>query len=161
MASPKLFFGTRRTNAMLQVGRGYLDRGLEYDFDAKTNRYAPGGSAGECIFISLYAVVTFTASMVFSLMPIVDGVELEAQTITLVQNATATRQTRVFELGLSVPVLIGGVERARVSPRGTWFQIRAATGFVVSGDPANQLVVDGLTLEYLVVRESQQPRTAR
>lgn len=161
MAAPKLFFGTRNTNALLQVGRGYQDRVMNYDLDAKTNRYAPAGAGGECIFTSLYAVVTFTRNLVLSITPIVDGAELETQEIRLTQNLTESRQTRAFELGLSVPVTVAAVERARVSPRGTWFQVRVQTTFEATGDTPQSVIIDGLEVEYQVVRESQQPGVAR
>lgn len=161
MARPKLFFGTRNLNAFLEANRGYLDRSVNYDLYAKTNRYAPAGAGGEAIFTSLYAVVTHTATMTLYITPILDGTALETQQIALVQNAQAARQTRAFELGLSVPVLVGGVEKGRVSPRGTWLQVLVETRFATNGQTPAQVLIDGLEMEYQVVRESQQPGVAR
>ncbi len=161
MAAPKLFFGTRNANAMLEVDRSFLDRAAKYDLYAKTNRYAPAGAGGECIFTSLYAVFTFTASMVLYLTPILDGANLETITVTLTQNPTATKQSKAFELGLSVPLLVAGVERGRVSPRGTWLQVLAETRHVINGTTGTQVVIDGIEVEYEIVREAQQPGTAR
>jgi hypothetical protein len=153
MATPKLFFGTRNANAMLEVGRGYLDRGEDYALSAKTNKYAPAGAGGECIFTSLWAVFTFTATMVVYVTPIVDEVALERQTVNLVQNALYTRHSEIVELGLSVPITVAAVERGRVSPRGTWFQ-----ALVETEDVEVQLIVDGLEVEYEVVREGRMPQ---
>ncbi len=161
MAAPKLFFGTRSTNALLEVGRGFLDRAIAYDLYAKTDPWRPAGLDGESIFPSLYAVVSFTASVTLYLTPYVDGVALETKTISLVQNGSATRQTRAFELGLSVPVAHLGTTRARVAPRGTVFQVLAETRHVLNATTPTQVIIEGLSAEYEVVRESMQPGTAR
>lgn len=154
MAAPKLFFGTRGSTGFMEVDRGYLDRGIIYNLYAKTNRYAPAGAGGECVFPSLYVVVTFTQSMLLYITPIVDGASLETQVIGLNANLTSTRQTRIFELGLSVPVMLGATERGRQAPRGTWFQALVETRFNGTTDVPNQLIIEGLEVEYDVVRET-------
>ena len=156
MAAPKLFFGTRGSTGFMEVDRGYLDRGVIYNLYAKTNRYAPAGAGGECIFPSLFVVVTFTQTMLLYLTPYVDGVALETKVIGLNANLSSTRQTRVFELGLSVPVMLSGVERSRQAPRGTWFQCLVETRFNGTTDVPNQLIVEGLEVEYEVVRETME-----
>lgn len=154
MATPKLFVGTRGTNGLLEADRGYKDRTVAYALSAKTNRYAPAGAGGECIFTSLYAVVTFSASVTVSFTPYIDGVALETQTISFVQNALVTRQTVSRELALSVPILVAAVERGRVTPRGTWCQVE------VSSDDSVQVIIEGIEIEYEVVRESKMPGVA-
>lgn len=169
METPLLFFGSREDSAFLLGDSkaqspdylNYLDRGEVYNLYAKTNRYAPAGAGGECIFTSLYAVFTFKKSMLVYVTPILDGAELETQTIQLLQNPTASRQTRAFELGLSVPLAVAGIERGRVAPRGTWMQTLVETRFNLSDQKPAQLIVDGIELEYEIVRESQMPGTAR
>lgn len=159
MPTPRTFLGTRDTNALLALDTGYEDRSEPYDLDAKTNRYAPAGEAGECIFTSLYVVLSYTRSITVYITPYVDGTALETQSIALVQNGSVTRQTVSRELGLSVPVTINGVERARVSPRGTWCQCRVETRFAVGGI-ATDVDIEGLWIEYEVVRESKMPGVA-
>jgi len=153
LTPPKLFFGTRGSTGLLEVDRGYKDRGIIYDLYAKTNRYAPAGAGGECIFPSLYAVVTFTETMLLYLTSLVDGVALETLIIPLV-SAGSARQTRSFELGLSVPLMVGGVEKGRQAPRGTWYQCLVETRFDAVANLPNQLIIEGLEVEYEVVRET-------
>ncbi len=159
MPTPNTFLGTRGTNALLKIDTNYIDRAEAYDLDAKTNRYAPAGEGGECIFTSLYCVLTYKAHVTVYFTPILDGVELETQSVVLDQNAAITSQTVSRELALSVPITVAGVERGRVSPRGTWMQFRVTTQFAVGGG-ATQVVVEGLVLEFEVVRESKMPGVA-
>jgi hypothetical protein len=161
MPTPKLFYGTRGSTGFLEVGRGYKDRGVQYQMYAKTNRYAPAGPSGECIFPTLYAIVTFTESMFLYLTPFVDGVALGLQYVQMIANASSSQQTRTFELGLGVPVVLNGVERSQQAPRGTWIQVLVETHFNDINNIANQLVIEGLEVEYEVVRETIQPGTGR
>lgn len=161
MSAPKLFFGTRGSTAFMEVDRGYKDRGVQYQMYAKTNRYAPAGPSGECIFPSLFAIVTFTESMYLYLTPYLDGVALGTKLIHMVANATSSRQTRTFEMGLSVPVVVNGVERLEQAPRGTWFQVLVETHFNDINDIANQLIVEGLEVEYEVVGDTIEVGTGR
>lgn len=161
MPAPKLFFGTRGSTGFMEVDRGYKDRGVQYQMYAKTNRYAPAGPSGECIFPSLYAVVTFTESMFLYLTPFVDGAALGTKVIQMIANATSTRQTRTFEMGLSVPVILNGVERGQQAPRGTWFQVLVETHFNDINDIANQLIVEGCEVEYEIVSETIEVGTGR
>jgi len=146
---------------MLEVGVGYLDRVAKYDLYAMTDPLRPAGADGEAIFPSLYAVVSHTAAMTLYFTPYLDGAALDTKTITLVQNALATRQTRSFEFGLSVPVTHLATTRARVAPRGTAFQVLVETRHIANATTPAQVIIEGLAVEYEIVREAMQPGKVR
>jgi len=143
-----LFLGEQGGNRLLRADDGYQDAGSAVPVRLETVPVAPAGPGGEAIFTALYVVLTATMAASVQVTPIVDGVELATQTITL--SAQASRKTTHHELGLSVALLEGATEVARFAARGTWFQARISVSALAAGD----LIVDGLALEHEVVRES-------
>lgn len=103
---------------------GTDDAGTDIAFLALTNEVAPAGIGGECIFEEVFVALTrFNANTWnLTITPIVDGVELESQTITLA--GVANPVTEIINLGLSQPYLVDGVEESRTFPRGAWIALK-------------------------------------
>lgn len=152
MLTPRLFGGAG--DGLLLAGSTYLDDGEAYDALGKSNRVAPAGTGGECIFTSLYVTVTTYASDTrLVVTPYVDGVALAAQIINVPGVASSQGEVNVFELGLSIPYVVAMVERLRYYPRGTWLQVLVNTD---SGNVALAAqLVNSIEAEYEVVRETK------
>src|SRR5574341_267236 len=148
MSVPRLFLGELGGNRLLKADDGFQDASAAIVVRAETVPVAPAGPGGEAIFSALYLVLTATMAVTIQVTPIVDGVALEMQDITL--SAQTERKTTHHELGLSIPLMEGPTEMARFAPRGTWFQARIVVPALAAGD----LIIDGVSLEHEVVRES-------
>lgn len=156
---PRLFFGTRAGAALLEAGVGLDDNGEVFSVRARTNRVAPLGSTGECIFTRLFFTVVHHSPVSFQLTPIIDGRAYATQEVTLDGTAPPdgpfTEDTRLVdevEIGLSEPYLVGGVERLRQSPRGTWIEVQ------LTADDETYLRVDHMEVEYARVRARARPQ---
>lgn len=152
MAAPILYAGSR-TARLLQLGVGYTDDGIAYTLLGQSERIAPAGSGGECIFTLCYLTTRhFDTSVSVQVTPIIDNVAQATQTIALTGAASANgvgnRQTH--ELALSVPYSPSGTEQLRVAPRGTWFELVLATPNTTQA----KVLIETAELEYEVVRES-------
>jgi hypothetical protein len=148
MSTPRLFLGQSGGNALLKADDGYQDAGNPIAVRLETAPVSPAGPGGEAIFTALFLTFTNTMAATVSVTPIVDGTELASQTITL--PARTERTTTRHELGLSIPYTEGGQELLRTAPRGAWLQVRLSVAAIGPGD----LIFDGVSVEYEVVRES-------
>lgn len=135
----------------------YLDDGVIYEMLARSRPYAPAGAGGEAIFTMLYLVTThYDVSVSLFVTPYVDFAALATQQIDLIGAANPANKSTVHELALSVPYIVGGIERLRVAPRGTWFDVKVETK-IAAGNPASaRVVIDGGEVETEIVRESKQ-----
>lgn len=157
MPKPNMYVGAQSVTTLLALTEAnFRDAGpYDYNLVAKTNRAAPAGAGGECIFPALFLTTVHTAAVALYITPLVDGVALETQRLAL--PAAAADTVTAHEIGLSVPVLVGGNEVGRVYPRGTWFQVLIETRFDNVAEIAAKVAVDAIEFEYEVVRESKQP----
>jgi hypothetical protein len=150
MAAPILYVGSR-TDKVLKAGVGYDDDGVAYTALARSERLAPAGAGGECIFTMLYLTTRhYTSSVSINVTPIVDNVTLATQTIALTGAASTTGNRQTHELVLSLPYVRASVEQLRTAPRGTWIELLIES----SGTSAKQ-IVESAEIEYEVVRETQ------
>lgn len=153
MPKPVLYFGRRNQPAVVRAGDTELDHTEPFNVKAKTNRVAPAGAGGECVFTLVYLTVTFTASLTLYVTPFVDDTALEKTAVLLTENAAQSKQTRVYEIGLSIPLKAGdGTERGRYGPRGTWFQVMIETLFQGAGVP---FTIEQVEYEYEPVTETK------
>ena len=151
-----LFLGEAGGARLLEANQGSHDDGVKVLARLETTPAGPG-VGGEAIFTALYLGVTWTAEATIDVTPIISGanddgtpfeVELEVQQVTLPANAVPLSMTRL--LGLSVPLVVDGVERLRQAPRATWFRARLEALVHDEGD----LIFEGIGVEMEVVRES-------
>ncbi|KKM25825.1 hypothetical protein LCGC14_1591060 [marine sediment metagenome] len=145
--SDVLFYGEANGKRLFQSDTGHQDVDQAIAFLAESDPVAPAGVGGESIFTGLVCVFLHTMACTVVVTPIVDGVELETQSIVLGSEGTRTRVQ--VELGLSIPITHSAVERGRCAPQGTWFQVRLAITAIATGD----LIVEGVALEQEVVTE--------
>lgn len=162
MIEPILVLGKAGEPVILRVGEGYMDDDAAYEMLAKSRGVAPAGPGGECIFTLLYlTTLHYTEDVSVWITPIIDGTALETQRLDLTGVTDSTGERKTHEVGLSVPYLVGGVERLRFAPRGTWFEVQIETkyGDAETGAPttASKQIVESVELEYEVVRESMEP----
>lgn len=160
MITPLLFFGRTSTPALLKVGEGYTDDGEAYEMYARSRSVAPAGEDGECMFTLLYlTTLHYDTDVSVWITPVVDGAPLPTQRLDLdgVLDSIGERQTH--EVGLSLPYTVGGVERLRYAPRGTWFEVIVETKYgdaeAGAAPEAAKQIVESVVVEYEVVRESR------
>lgn len=147
--------GAAVPSLMRANGSSYLDDSVIFNASGKSNRVAPAGAGGECIFTVLYLTTThFDVNVSLFITPYVDGVALTRQRLNLVGVPGTDGETKVNEIGLSVGHSIAAVERLRYAPRGTWFQVLVETDAAVVALGAVQ--VAEVNVEYEVVRESKE-----
>lgn len=140
---------------LLANGAAYTDDSTAYNASGKTNKVAPAGAGGECIFTVLYLTTThFDVNVSLWITPYVDGVALTKQRLNLVGVPGSDGETKVNEIGLSVAHSVSAVERLRYAPRGTWFQVLVETDAAIVGLGA--CIVSEVEVEYEVVRESKE-----
>lgn len=159
---PRLFFGHRASPQILEAGASYLDRGITYHMLAKSVRLAPGGPSGECVFAALFLTIVHFADVRIFVRPIIDGVALPAQLFTLVADGPVTgpftesyRTVTVVEVGLSQAYMVGGVERLRTLPRGTWIEVEVQSA--MADMQQTYLRVDAAEVEHEVVVAPARP----
>jgi hypothetical protein len=158
MAGSRLFVGTRVGSQLAETGIGYADIAIPYTLLAKSDKVAPAGPAGECIFTSLYLTIAHFATIRLLVTPIVDEVPEPTQEITLVgldpvggPYTEENRAVEVVEVGLSKAFLVDGVERLRTYPRGTWFEV------LVESEVGTMQRIDAMELEHEVVVAPAKP----
>lgn len=144
MSAPILLFGEidRAVLAAPEVGRG--DDAAPVTMRVRSNRVAPDGPGGEALFEAVIITLRHQAAQTVTLRAYVDDVLV--QTTALALPAQPVLRSRTLEVRLSVPVLVGTVERGRVRPRGAWLQVELES---VGTEP---LAVDGCDLEFTSVR---------
>jgi hypothetical protein len=149
MSEPILVFGQGGGNSLFEAGLGYTDDGVAYEFRGRSDRVAPAGINGECIFPALYLAISHTMAVDLIVVPVVDEVELDPITLSL--TAKTVRTLERFDIGLSVPILDGlDVERGRCAPRGCWFQLLVYDDGLAAGD----LVFEQTEVEFEAVESS-------
>lgn len=146
------FFGAGARVA--RYGTVQDDLGSAIEGFVQPNFVAPEGVGAEYVFTNLYLYLSRwnESLLTLSLTPLVDGDPSTEQTFDL--EGVATSPTReVIELGLLEPYDSGGSERLRYAPRGTWFSFQLKT---VGALPDGDVVLEGVSLEYEVVRETEE-----
>lgn len=147
--------GAATPSLMRTNGASYQDDSVNFNASGKSNRVAPAGAQGECIFTVLYLTTThFDVNVSLFITPIVDGVSLTRQRLDLVGVPGTDGETKVNEIGLSIPYTPAGTELLRYAPRGTWFQVLVETdnSLVALG----ACIVSEVEVEFEVVRESKE-----
>lgn len=148
------FIGTDG-GGLLRGGQGIEDDGTDYGFLIQTNDLAPAGVGGECLFYNVFVAVTRNNASDFDVecIPIVDGVELEGETLTFVGVSETVTEMQV--VSLSQPFLLDSVEVSRYHPRGAWFSFRLQSDLA----PDGIFEVDGIELEKETLTESEKDVT--
>lgn len=149
----RFFFGEQGAN-LFEFGSGRDDAAVPVDLFAQTNKVAPAGIGGECIFTNLYLAITHSGLTDYTLFvtPILDNDELPTLAL-IVPGTSKPTVAEVFEVGLAET--FAGVQTH--APRGVWFS------FKLQGDgtlPDGDLIIEGASLEYEVVRETQGAQNA-
>lgn len=153
------------TGALLKLNTPvYLDDGLSYLLLARTRPFFPAGQGGECLFTNLYITLTgYDVAMGYGLLVYIDGKPISpapnALTINYQKYVWAggapnpkDNQT-IHELSLLQPYpAYPAVEQMRVAPRGSSIAVEFATE---AGGTPNRLVIDGIEVEYEIVRETR------
>jgi len=165
MGAPKLFFGLRDVASVFEADvDNEDDDGVTFESGGPTNRLAPAGPRGECLFTAFGITLAWTGGpWTVTILPIVDeriavvaptadGVTLLGQQITLADAGDA-RVTDTFEVPILEVYRRGGIERLRNNPRGRWIQAD------VRWQSIRTVIVDNLDVEYEIVRETQQPQS--
>jgi hypothetical protein len=151
-----LFLGESGGARLLEADQGSHDDGERVYARLETVAAGPG-LGGEAIFTALFIGIENNADADVDVTPIITGAnedgtpferELETQQITL--HASAERTRVQYQLGVSDPLIIGGVEVGRFAARATWFRVRIVALVHSPGD----LLFHGLGVEMEVVREA-------
>lgn len=157
MQLPVLVVGLTTAPAILRHGVGYLDDDQVYDLYARTDPFMPAGVGGEAAFFTLYLTTThFDAPTILRVTPRIDGNPLDSTTLVL-NTASVDGVQRVSEIDLSVPHLVGGVERLRYAPRGGWMDVTIETLRVIGTGIGARQIVDGIEVEFETVQEGRKP----
>jgi len=151
-----LFIGEDGGPRLFMADQGSHDAGEPVHFRLETVPAGPG-LGNEAIFTELYLGATGDVSALVDVTPIISGTnddgtpfETELETQSWEIALTADRMTAVKPFGLSLPLIVDDIERARFAPRGSWFRARI-TGIVHSGQ---DLIFEGQGVEMEVVRVS-------
>ena len=149
MSVPQLFFGARDAAVMYRAEEDADDNGAAFPVRLRPRPIAPAGVGGECVFTRLFVTLTHTAGGNVRVIPIVDGREVPGSGLVIELSELEQPETRVEEIVLFEPLLVGGMEYSRQHLRGTFFTVEIATeGPLTDG----LLSFDGLEIEYAVVR---------
>lgn len=151
-----LFLGEAGGARLLEADQGSHDDGEKFYGRLETVPAGPG-VGGEAIFTALFLGIEYDAAATIDVTPIISGTdedgtpferELEVQQIVL--TVPPARMSVQKQLGLSEPLLIGGVEVGRWAPRATWYRTRIVALQHTPGD----VIFHGLGVEMETVRES-------
>lgn len=161
MITPVLFFGRATEPVLLRVGVGYTDDGDAYEMLARSRSVAPAGTNGEVALCCLYiTTLHFDTDVSVWITPILDGEPLPTQRLDLTGVMDSEGERETHEVDLSIPYMVGGVERLRYAPRGTWVEVQIETKYADAetgaAPAAAKQVVESVVLEYEVVRESME-----
>lgn len=156
----RLFLGAADAATVYEADRSYDDGGLAFTPLARTARLAPAGASGECLFAALYVTISRAAGATVRVVPIVDGVALDATDIVLVEPAAGVITER-HRIVVSQAYVDGGVELLRYQPRGAWMQaevsVQGTPMLPVGAEETEAVIVDGVEVEFEVLRESLTP----
>lgn len=158
----KVFWYLGIDDALAQGGQGNLDLTDAIEFVATTNAYAPAGIGGEAIFVAL-RIALFRDNdedMELDIIPVVDGVEGEEIVLSLPGVAAPARS--IHELHLVKYYPSSADPQIVNSPRGQWIQVdvRSVAPPESVGRVDGRVVIEGLELEYEVVREGLEASNA-
>jgi len=132
---------------------GTQDNSLDYGINFQSNDLAPAGAGGECLFYEAHLAVTRNNEddWTVTVIPIVDGVELEEIEVPFVGIPGGKVVTEHQHLTLAQPFVSGGVEVSKYHPRGAWFALK----FQADDVPDGTFTFEMVTMEYEIVTESQ------
>lgn len=152
---PKAWYFAGNGSGIYKGAQGTDDAGSDVLVRFRTNEIAPAGVGGEAMFEDVELAVTrFNAvDWTFTATPVVDGVELEGQDITLA--GVGSPVTELVPIDFSQPYMVGGVERSRYYPRGAWFALL----ITATAAPDKDVIIEGMELEYDIVEESVEDIT--
>lgn len=157
MQIPVLVVGRASAPVILKHGVGYLDDDAPYDLVGRTDPYLPAGLGGEAAFYTIYLTTThFTASSVLRITPRIDGVPLAPTILVLDTAPGGDGEQRVHEISLSKPYVVGGLEKLRNAPRGSWIDVTIETQRSVGLGVPDRVIVDGVEVEFETVQEGKQ-----
>lgn len=149
MSQPLLVLGRGGGNDLYQAATGFQDDGVAYQLRGRSDRVAPAGIDGECIFPSVFLAIEHTMAVDLVVVPYLDDVALDPITFSL--TAKTERTLERFEIGLSVTIEDGlGVDRGKCYPRGTWFELEVYDDGLATG----WVSIEEARIEFEVVRES-------
>lgn len=138
--------------AALYELKGERDFGLPLSPVIQPRQVAPFGTSEEAWFRSLYLCVTRsnTSDYRIQVVPVLDGIELGAESVTLA--AVTQPKTEVIEIPLSRPYDRSDIEQSRYGLRGVWFSFRVAGD---SQRPPGEVCFDGAAIEAIPCRETE------
>lgn len=151
----KAWYFAGNGSGLYRGAQGTDDAGTPILVRFQTNEVAPAGAGGECLFEYVELAITrFNAvDWSFTVTPIIDGVELVGEEVTLV--GVPDPVTELVEVSFSQPYMVEGVERSRYTPRGAW----CALLITATSAPDRDVFMDGATLEFEIVVESEEEIT--
>jgi hypothetical protein len=144
MTAPAVLFGAYATAALALPEAGAGDGATPVTLRVRSNRLAPEGAGGDHSFEAVILTLRHQAAQSVTLRVFVDDVLQQTSVLTLAAQPAV--RARTLEVRLSVPVLLGGVDRARVRPRGAWVQVE------VESTGTQPLAIDGCDIQYTAVR---------
>lgn len=154
MPVPRLFFGGTDGLVLNAQGASYMDNGVMYDVLAQTNKSAPAGPGGECIFTNLYLTTRrFVTPVRVLVTPIVDGVAMTVRQLDLTGAPAVDGTVEVSEISLMEAFISGGLERMRTALRGSAIEFAFATS--AAAVALGGLEISVAEVEYEIVRETK------
>lgn len=140
MSAPALFLGLRFAGGLLEAHTGNTDDAAPFQLLMRSNRLAPRGLVETASFVAIHVTVLHTETQTVTVRLIVDDNRIVERTAVLPSQAEPAQYK--FRVNLSEPVIVAGVERLRLHPRGTWAQVE------IESDGTAALQVDGLEIEW-------------
>lgn len=148
MSSPTLLFGARNSPEIFQPQVGQA--ATSTDLQVRSHRLAPAGAGGLCVFRSIWLSVRHKDIQGSAqIRAYVDDL-LVFETSLFAFAAQAAMRSYTTEVGLSVPLLLGGVEVSRLRPQGTWIQVEVAV------QAFKPFAIDGLEVEWEQVQRRER-----
>jgi hypothetical protein len=140
MQSPALFLGTADSGALYEANRGQADDGEPFRLRMRSNRLAPNGLVETATYSHLTVTTQHLAAQALAVRLFVDD-EMVCERVLALPAQSSVKQYSA-RVPFSLPLLVNGVERGRVHPRGTWAQIE------LESDGTSPVTIDGVELEW-------------
>jgi len=142
------------TASIYTAEMGGSDFGEVLQFQLEPNAHAPFGPSEEAWFRTLYLSFTRSnnADITLDVVPVLDGVALEATEVTLPAVVNNVPVTDIHEVPLSVAYEVAGVEIGRYGARGVWFSFRVTNS---SQRSTGEIALNGAAVEVIPVRETE------